>query len=100
MRKWKASGFPLPANKEIRTNDFKQCLALKQAKSVQDPDVYLGQSQRALDTFFQQVDLVFKTKPLTYCLEDKNCMYAAGFLSGVFSQQWIEEKHGINRDRD
>ena len=60
--------------------------------------MYLGQSQRALDTFFQQIDLVFKTKPLTYCLEDEKWVYAAGFLSGVFSQQWTKEKCCINRD--
>ena len=62
--------------------------------------MYLGQSQRALDTFFQQVDLVFETKLLTYCLEDKKCVYAAGFLSGVFSQQWTKEKRRINWDPD
>ena len=98
MRERKALGFPLPADEEIGTNDFKQRLALERAKSVRDPDVYLGQSQRALDTFFQQVDLVFETKPLTYRREDKKCVYAAGFLSSVPSQQWTEEKRRINRD--
>ena len=34
MREWKARGFSLPANEEIGTNNFKQRLALKQAKSV------------------------------------------------------------------
>ena len=60
--------------------------------------MYLGQSQRALDNFFQQVDLVFKTKTLTYRREDKKCVYAAAFLSSVPSQQWTEEKRRINWD--
>ena len=98
MRERKALGFSLPADEEIGTDDFKQGLALKQAKSVQDPDVYLGQSQRALDIFFQQVNLVFETKPLKYRWEDKKCVYTAGFLSSVPSQQWTEEKRRINRD--
>ena len=98
MRDRKACGFSLPADGEIGTNNFKQRLAFKQTKSVWDLDVYLGQSQRALDTFIQQVYLVFKTKPLTYCLEDKKCVYAAGFLSSVSSQQWTKEKYCINRD--
>ena len=62
--------------------------------------MYSGQNQRALDTFFQQVDLVFETKPLTYRLEDEKCVYAASFLSGVPSQQWTKEKRRINRDPD
>ena len=87
MREQKTRGFSLLADEEIRTDNFKQRLALERAKSVWDPDVYLGQSQQALDTFFQQVDLVFETKPLTYCLEGKKCVYAADFLSSVPSQQ-------------
>ena len=50
----------------ITSETFKQRLALERAKSVRDLDIYSAKSQQALTTFFQQLALVFKTKPITY----------------------------------
>ena len=60
----KSRGFPLDKDKSFDL--YKQDLALKQSKSAYKLVVYTGTSQRALNEFFKQVELVFRTKPLTY----------------------------------
>ena len=84
LREEKSRGF-YPEH-DIRSNEFKQALALEQAKSVCDPDIYSGQSQRQLVTFFKQLALVFRAKPLTYRTHANKCIYAAGFLGGIPAQ--------------
>ena len=42
---------------------------------MRDPDIYSGATQHALSTFYQQLALVFKTKPLTYGREEYKCSY-------------------------
>lgn len=87
-----------PADENIRFESFKHQLALERSKSVHEPDVYTGRNQRALDDFFKQVALVFETKPLTYRLDKDKCVYAAGQLAGILSQEWNAEKRRISKD--
>ena len=93
---WAAWGLLVDA--EIESGTFKQQLALERSRSVRKPDVYSGGSQRALDIFFGQVALVFETKPVTYRHDNDKCVYAAGRLAGIPSQEWEEEKQRINED--
>ena len=62
---------------------YMQKLALKKAKKVCDPDMYLEESQRTLDKYVSQVNLVFGTKPLMYASKKVKCFYAAAFLAGI-----------------
>ena len=80
------------------SEEFKQALALERAKSVRDPDVYSGQSQRHLVTFFKQLALVFRAKPLTYYTHADKCVYAAGFLGGIPAQGWTTEDERLTND--
>lgn len=77
---------------------FTQRLTLKRAKKVRDPDVYSGESQRALDDCLNQVALVFRTKPLTYASETDKCLYAANYLGGFPAREWEAEEKRIRED--
>ena len=57
LREEKSRGFH--PEHDTSSDEFKQALALERAKSVCDPDIYSGQSQRQLVTFFKQLALVF-----------------------------------------
>ena len=80
-----------PEEVDLGSESYKQRLALEQAKSARSPDVFLGQGQQALDEFFNQLDLVFKTKPLTYSLNQDKCVYAAGNLADIPAHEWNAE---------
>ena len=87
-------------DKDMGLESFKQRLALERAKTAREPDLYSGDNQRTLDDFFQQLDLVFKTKPFTYWLEADKCTFAAGRLSGIPSQEWRVEERRIVADSE
>ena len=95
LREHKAQGFVenIPEQKF-----YMQRLALERAKKVRNPDMYLGKSQRALDKYVSQVDLVFQTKPLTYASEEAKCFYVATFLGGIPKCEWVAEDQRIKAD--
>ena len=84
LREQKTRGFCLEL--DTGSDEFKQALALERAKNVRDPDVYSKQSQCHLVTFFKQLALVFRAKPLTYYTHVNKCVYAATFLRGIPAQ--------------
>ena len=91
-------GFSADDNSNMGSKSYKVRLALKRAKSVWSLDIYLEENQRALDDFFNQLDLVFKTKPLTYSAEKNKYVYASGYLVGIPSQEWSAEKRLLELD--
>ena len=95
MRKHKAWGFIEDVPEQ---ESYVQKLALERAKKVRNPDVYSGESQRAFDKYVSQVDLVFRTKPLTYASKKAKCFYAAAFLGGIPQSIWVAENQSIKTD--
>lgn len=86
------------SGEDVGSDSFKQRLALERGKSVHEPDVYSGHSQRALDNFNKQVAMVFKMKPLTCGREEDKCIYAASRLAGIPSQERDVEDQRITAD--
>ena len=64
------------------------------------PDVYSGDIQQTLDNFYNQLDLIFQTKPLTYSLDKDKCVYAAGHFAGILSQEWNAKAQRIDSNPD
>ena len=85
-------------NNDMKSELYKVRFALKQAKSIRLPDIYLKKNQKAFDDFFNQLDLVFKTKLLTYSAEKNKCVYAADYFAGIPSQEWSAEKRLFELD--
>ena len=86
LRKHKAQRFV----KNILEQEFyAQRLALKKVKKVHNPNVYLGKSQRALDKYISQVNLVFQTTPLMYASKKVKYLYAAAFLSSIPQRELV-----------
>ena len=96
LREEKSRGFRLELDTGF--DEFKQALALEQAKSVYDPNIYSGQSQCHFVTFFKQLALVFRAKPLIYCTHANKCVYAAGFLGSIPAQGWTAENERLAKD--
>lgn len=98
LRDRASRGFPV--DDDVGSESYKQRLTLERAKSARSPELYSGENQRALDDFFNQLDLVFQTKPLTYSADKDKCVYAAGYLSGIPSQEWNAEARRIDANPD
>ena len=97
LREHKAWGFV----KDISKQEFyAQKLALKRAKKICNPNIYLRESQCALDKYVSQIDFIIQTKPLTYASKEAKCLYAAAFLSGISQCKWIAEDQTIKADPD
>ena len=97
LREHKAQGFVKNIPEE---ESYVHRLALERSKKICDPDVYLRESQHALDKFISQADLVFQTKPLTYASKEAKCLYAAAFLGGIPKCEWVAENEKIKADLD
>ena len=76
-----------PVDNDLSSKSFKKRLAVEQTKSAKAPEIYSKKNQRAFDKFFYQLDLVFKTKPLTYGSEKDKCVFVTRYLAGVSSQK-------------
>ena len=96
LRDEAARGFPV--EEDIGSESFEQWPALERSNSVHGSNVYSEGSQRAPDDLFKQVELVFKTTPLIYRLDEDKCVYAAGRLAGIPSHEWDGEERWINED--
>ena len=97
LREYKAQRFV----KDIPEQEsYAQKLALERAKKVRNSNLYLRKSQRTLDEYISQVDLIFQTKPLTYANKEAKCFYAAAFLAGISQCKWVAEDQKIKADPD
>ena len=91
-------GFPADNNSNMESKLYKVRLVLERAKSARLLDIYSRDNQRSLNNFFNQLDLVFKTKLQTYSTERNKCMYAAGYLAGISSQKWSAKERLLKLD--
>ena len=84
----KLEGFA-PKGSQMDANPLdKDALALERATEIRAPKIYLGKNQQELDSWVEDVESMFRSRPIIYGSEEQKCIYAGKYTGDQPKAEW------------